>query len=328
MHDFISNLDTVEDLNLTKHMTISDLIERLYMSSGFTARKLAIAARILEKMIKDKDSVNMLSFPAAIIATGIRGVFVELIRRGFFDIIITTCGTIDHDLARSFRDYYHGWFEANDKFLHRKNIHRIGNIFVPVENYGLIIEEKTKRFLEELWNEGFRRVSTREILWKLAEKVLDKSPRREQSLIWWAWKKRIPIYVPGITDGAFGFQLFLFSQDHDLQIDVLRDEKELSDIIWSSKKLGGLVIGGGISKHHLIWWAQFAGGLHYAVYLTTAVEYDGSLSGARPKEAISWGKIAEEAKRIVVEGDATLTLPLLVAYLIDRVNERKNRIFF
>ncbi len=328
MDKFISRLDRVEDLKLHRDITVRELIEKLYIASGFTARKLAIAARILEKMLRDKDCVNLLSFPAAIIATGIRGVFVELIRKGYFDVIITTCGTIDHDLARSFREYYHGWFEANDRLLHRRNIHRIGNIFVPVSNYGLIIEEKTKIFLEELWNEGIKSLSTRELLWRLAEKIIDKSPRREQSLIWWAWKKRIPIYVPGITDGAFGFQLFLFSQDHDFNVNVLLDEKELSDIIWSSKKLGGLIVGGGISKHHLIWWAQFAGGLHYAVYLTTAVEHDGSLSGARPREAISWGKISEKAKKVVVEGDATITLPLLTAYLMGKIEERKNRIFF
>lgn len=328
MNEFISKLKSVKDLKLHESITVAELVDRLYLESGFTARKLAIAARILEKMLKDDECLTMLSFPAAIIATGIRGVFVELIKRGYFDVIITTCGTVDHDLARSFKDYYHGWFEVDDKFLHKNNIHRIGNIFVPAENYGLIIEEKTKVLLEQLWNEGIRSISTRELLWKLAEVVIDKSPRREESILWWCWRKKIPVYVPGIVDGAFGFQLFLFYQDHKFSIDLLKDEKELSDIIWSSKRLGGLIIGGGISKHHLIWWAQFAGGLHYAIYLTTAPEYDGSLSGARPREAISWGKIAEDSRRILVEGDASILLPLIATYATNRVPDRRNKIFF
>ena len=211
--------------------------------------------------------------------------------------------------------------------LHRLNIHRIGNIFVPMESYGEIIEQKTRPFLEELWREGLRRMSTRKLLWELGRRVIDESENRESSIIWWTWKKKIPIYVPGITDGAFGFQLFLFSQDHEFIVDILLDEKELSEIVWSSKRIGGLIIGGGISKHHLIWWAQFKGGLSYAVYLTTAPEHDGSLSGARPKEAISWGKISEKAKKIVVEGDATITLTLIAGYLIDLISERKNREF-
>ncbi len=323
---FISELPKVQDLIIRQNMRLSELVDSLLFSGGFTARKLAIAAKILEKMLRDPDCLTMISFPAALMATGIRGVIVDLIRRGFFDCIITTCGTIDHDLARSFRCYYHGWFEAKDKLLHKLDIHRIGNIFVPIESYGIIIEEKTKPFLEELWRENLRRISTRRLIWELGKRVIDKSNKKEKSLIWWAWKKKIPVYVPGITDGAFGFQLFLFAQDHDFIVDVILDEKELSEIVWSSKKIGGLIIGGGISKHHLIWWAQFGGGLSYAVYLTTAPEHDGSLSGARPKEAISWGKISEKARRIVVEGDATITLTLIAGYLIDKIGERKNNI--
>ena len=98
---------------------------------------------------------------------------------------------------------------------------------------------------------------------------------------------------------------------------MLKDEQELSDIVFTSKKAGALMIGGGISKHHVIWWNQFRDGLDYAVYLTTAEEYDGSLSGARLREAVSWGKVKEKAKYITVEGDATITLPLIAASVLD-----------
>jgi deoxyhypusine synthase len=75
------------------------------------------------------------------------------------------------------------------------------------------------------------------------------------------------------------------------------------------------MVGGGISKHHVIWWNQYRGGLDSAVQITTASEHDGSLSGARLKEAISWGKIHPDAPQILVEGDASLLLPLLGASL-------------
>ncbi|MCJ7562239.1 MAG: deoxyhypusine synthase family protein, partial [Thermoplasmata archaeon] len=132
------------------------------------------------------------------------------------------------------------------------------------------------------------------------------------SILYWASRNQIPIYIPGITDGAFGAQLWLFRQQHpDFTVDVLKDEQELSDIVFTSKKAGALMIGGGISKHHVIWWNQFRGGLDYAVYLTTAEEYDGSLSGARIREAVSWGKVKESAKYVTVEGDATITMPII-----------------
>ena len=45
---------------------------------------------------------------------------------------------------------------------------------------------------------------------------------------------------------------------------------------------------------------------------------DGSLSGARPREAVSWGKIKGEADRVMIEGDATVILPIMIAALLDR----------
>src|SRR5207244_3368028 len=116
--------------------------------------------------------------------------------------------------------------------------------------------------------------------------------------------------IPGITDGAVGYHLWQFSQDHDLKIDVLKDEKLLSDLVWSAKKIGALIVGGGISKHHVIWWSQFVKGLSNAVYITTGQEYDGSLSGARTREAISWGKINENANHVTIQEDATIALPI------------------
>ena len=94
---------------------------------------------------------------------------------------------------------------------------------------------------------------------------------------------------------------------------------ELADIVFGAKRTGALMIGGGISKHHTIWWNQFRGGLDYAVYITTAPEWDGSLSGARMREAVSWGKVKEKAKYVTVEGDATVLLPLIAGALIERL---------
>jgi deoxyhypusine synthase len=53
--------------------------------------------------------------------------------------------------------------------------------------------------------------------------------------------------------------------------------------------------------------------------LTTAPEWDGSLSGARTREAVSWGKVKETASHVTVEGDATVLLPLMVGALMERL---------
>ena len=78
------------------------------------------------------------------------------------------------------------------------------------------------------------------------------------------------------------------------------------------------MIGGGISKHHTLWWNQFRGGMDYAVYITTAPEWDGSLSGALVAEAISWGKVTTKARQTTIHGEATTLLPFIYAALAKR----------
>ncbi len=317
--EFIKSLRKVEDIEIKRNLSVTELVEMFGKSGGFTSRKIYDAARILLDMVKDEESTNFISFPAAIVATGTRGVLKELIARGLMDVVITTCGTIDHDIARCWKDYYGGWFEADDNELAQLDIFRLGNIFIPMENYGLIIEDVTRDFLNEIYDEGVRETSTFELM-KLLGRYIDRCPKKEKSILWWAWKRNIPVIIPGITDGAFGYQLWLFMQDRrDFKVNVFLDETKLDEIIYSSKRTGALIIGGGISKHHVIWWNQYKDGLDRAVYVTTAVEWDGSLSGARTREAISWHKISRKADHITVEGDASAILPLIITYVFDNI---------
>jgi len=309
---------SVQDIKLTNNMTTNQLIKAMYNSGGFSAKKVADGVDILEHMMKEKNCMKFLSFPACIISTGTRGVIKELLKRKLFDVVITTTGTIDHDLARVWKDYYHGSFIADDKELHQRKINRLGNIFIPLECYGTILEKKIQPTLNDLYTQK-QKWSTKDLIWEFGKR-LEKEKKGKDSILYWAWKNKIPIYVPGITDGAFGSQLWMYYQDHrNFTIDLFKDEQELSDIVFTAKKTGAMIIGGGISKHHVIWWNQYCNGLSYAVYITTAVEYDGSLSGAQTREAISWGKIAEKADNITIEGDATVLIPLMISALLERL---------
>lgn len=303
----------VKDIKLSKVKTIDDLARQFFNSGGFSAKKVGIAVNILEKIEKDKDCVKFLSFPADIIATGTRGVIKDLIKEKLVDVVITTCGTLDHDIARNFKNYFHGEFEMDDVLLHKKKINRLGNILIPTESYTTILEKKMQEILQKICKEK-NEFSTKEIIWDIG-KYLGKA-----SILYWAEKNKIPIFVPGIIDGAFGSQLWMFKQrNKNFNINLFKDEDDLAEIIFKAKRSSALMIGGGISKHHVIWWNQFKDGLDYCVYITTAVEYNGSLSGARIREGISWGKVKENAKQITVEGDATILLPLMVKALKERL---------
>jgi len=308
----------VQDIVLSQPLTTNQLVKELYKSGGFSAKKVADGVDILDQMIHEKGCVKFLSFPACIISTGTRGVIKELVKRKLVDVIITTTGTLDHDLARVWKHYYHGSFMADDTKLHQQGINRLGNIFIPLECYGTILEKKMQPILQELYTIQ-QKWSTKDLIWEFGKR-LEKEKNGKGSLLYWAWKNRVPLFVPGIMDGAFGSQLWMFYQEHrNFTIDLFKDEQDLSDIVFDAKKTGALIIGGGISKHHVIWWNQFCNGLSHAVYLTTAVEYDGSLSGAQTREAISWGKIAEKAGNVTIEGDATVLLPLMISALLERI---------
>jgi deoxyhypusine synthase len=306
----------VRDIELGKENSISNVFSQMETSGGFQARSLGTAVAILERMCKDSDCFKFLSFPAAIIATGNRGIIREIVKRKLCDGIITTCGTLDHDIARSYRPYLSGGeFAMDDIDLEKRGIHRLGNVLVPRDNYGPLVEEKVQSVLSKMYSNGEKSPSTQILTQRLGESLRD-----EKSILYWAAKNKIPVFVPGITDGAVGSQLWLFYESHrDFSIDLLKDEHALSDIVYSSKKSGALMLGGGISKHHTLWWNQFRGGLDYAVYITSATEYDGSLSGAQVREAISWGKVSTKARQVTVFGEVTTLLPFVVAALLERL---------
>ncbi len=308
----------IKDYNFAEDMSVIELVNQMEKAWGFTAGKLAVGVNILETMIKAKGCVKFLSFTGNLVATGTRGVFKELVKRKLVDVVITSCGTLDHDMARCWKNYYRGSFVMNDSKLHEEGVNRLGNVLVPNDSYGVLIEEKMQKLLSDLYQEGKREMSGSELV-----KEIGKRCCNESSILYWAAKNDIPVFVPGITDGAVGYQTWVFSQDHDFKLNLLKDSGQLNDIVFDAKKTGGLIVGGGISKHHTIWWNQFKDGLDYVVYVSTADEWDGSLSGARPREAVSWGKISAKARRIMVEGDASVILPVMASALFSRLAQNK-----
>ena len=300
----------VEDIRTRKGMKVSELVDMFKNSGGFTAPKLGAAVELIKEMRRKKVE-TFLSFTADIVSTGTRGAIVDLINSGSVNHIITTAGTVDHDLARSYKNYYRGDFMLNDGQLLKEKKYRLGNVVIPQDHYGKVVEEKMMPFLEREYQKKKK--------WAISDLLHDLGREmKKNSIINSAYEKGVDIYIPGYTDGSFGSQLWSFwEMNRDFVIDSLEDEHRLSEIMFNSSKgkMGAIIIGGGISKHHVIWWNQFRGGLDYAVYITTAQEFDGSLSGAQPREAVSWGKIKPRAKQVLIEGEATVILPLIVASL-------------
>lgn len=304
----------VQDINVTPQTSIEEIFEQMSKSGGFESRNLADGLEILATMIPDKKCLKFLSFVGAVVSTGTRGIIKDMIKNRWFDVVITTCGALDHDIARYFSNYKEGSFTMDDGQLADQHIHRLGNVLVPMESYGPLIEEKMQEILEEAYKQGKKEMSTADITREIGKKL------GENSFLHWAYKNEIPVIVPGIMDGAVGSQIWLFTQKHhDFKLSMTQDADTLSGLVFKAEKSGAFMLGGGISKHHTLWWNQYREGLDYAVYITTAQEFDGSLSGALVREAISWGKVTQEAKQTTIHAEITTTLPFLYRALLSKL---------
>src|SRR2546427_9852075 len=109
----------VEDIDLSRSSDLAALVDAMGHGGGFTAKKIAVGVEILRSMFRNRACTTFLSFPAALMATGVRGGLRGMVARKLVDAVITTGGTADHDLARAWKPYYHGDFDMDPVAVHR-----------------------------------------------------------------------------------------------------------------------------------------------------------------------------------------------------------------
>jgi deoxyhypusine synthase len=103
------------------------------------------------------------------------------------------------------------------------------------------------------------------------------------------------------------------SSPEQLRVDIVEDIRKINTIAVRAKRSGMIVLGGGVVKHHIANANLMRNGAESAVYINTAQEFDGSDAGARPDEAVSWGKIKIDGDSVKVYAEATVVFPMIVA---------------
>src|SRR3989442_6658578 len=156
----------VEDIDTSPSSEVARLVDAVGRGGVFTAKKVAVGVEILRTMFARSACTTFLSFPAALMATGVRGVLRALVEKRLVDVVVTTCGTADHDLARVWRPYYHGDFELDDVALHRLGVNPLGKVLIPHASYGIVLGKKIPPKLPRLWGSGGRAPSPKELLWE------------------------------------------------------------------------------------------------------------------------------------------------------------------
>ncbi len=304
----------VKDLKWNKGITVKELVNNMGLV-GFQSVELKKAADVIVKMKKDSAKI-FLTFTSNMVTSGLRGFFAQLIDLQIADILVTTVGGIEEDIMKATGEkFIIGKFDSDDVELHEKGVNRVGNLFVKTESY-MNFEDQIGPMLNTLYKKQ-KRWAVSDLLREIGLMLND-----ENSILYQAAKNDVPIFCPAITDGGFGFHLYLFQQKHpDFIIDVVKDFGNILFTTTYDDKKGVIALGGSISKHHAILCTLLNGGAEYAVYMTTAHKTSGSMSGATTDEAKSWGKVKDDSDVATVNGDVTIMFPLAMMYALEQLEE-------
>lgn len=307
------------DKKENRPITAKSMVEQMkYM--GFQASAVAQAAEIIDEMRNwrgvDDDGNEVkttvfLGYTSNLISSGLRSVLKYLVKHKHVSAIVTTGGGIEEDLIKCLAPTRMGDFTLKGEQLREKGLNRIGNLIVPNDNYTKF-EDWVVPILGKMFEE---QEADPEVNWT-PSKVIDrlgKEINHEDSVLYWAHKNQIPVFCPALTDGSLGDMLFFYSFKNQLKVDLVEDIRRINMMSIRAKRAGMVILGGGLVKHHIANACLMRNGADYAVYINTAQEFDGSDAGARPDEAVSWGKIKAEARNVKVYCEVTAVFPMIVA---------------
>jgi deoxyhypusine synthase len=306
--------EDVEGYDFSGEFDMTEMLEK-YSTTGFQATHLKEAIELVKEM-RDEDCKIFLTFTSNIISSGLREVVAYLAREDFVDVMITSAGSHTEDVIKTNEGFKIGEWDADEKELRDRGINRLGNIYAESDHYVWLESWLNSEFFEDFFAEEKIRTPS-DLAYELGEAVgEDQELDESDSFIYHAYDKDTPVYCPAMIDAEIGDFMFYYrqEQDEDIGIEILDDWDSLIHEAIEAEKTGIIAVGDGVPKHQAIMSNLFRGGTDYAVYISTGMEGDGSLSGAPPKEAVSWGKIKENTKNYTqVEAEATLVFPLLVA---------------
>lgn len=304
---------------------------------GFQATNLGQAITLINEMRAWRDPITnsrptiFLGYTSNLISSGLREIFRYLVEHRHVDVIVTTAGGIEEDFIKCLAPTYMSpeGFAADGKKLRSQGLNRIGNLLVPNSNY-CAFEDWVVPILDKMLEEqesAKERVRTLgdqareediDFNWTPSKVVqrLGREIKNKESVYYWAAKNDIPVFCPALTDGSLGDMLYFHtfkSSPSSLKIDIVEDIRKINTLAVRAPKTGCIILGGGVVKHHICNANLMRNGADWAVYVNTGQEFDGSDAGARPDEAVSWGKIRGDGKSVKVYADATIVFPLMVA---------------
>lgn len=274
-----------------------------------------------------------MGYTSNLVSSGLRETIRYLVEHKHVSAIVTTAGGVEEDLIKCLAPTFLGSFSSPGADLRSRGLNRIGNLLVPNSNYCMFEDWVVPILDQMLVEQEGSKDSEEPLIWSPSKVIerLGKEIDNPASIYYWAYKNGIPVFCPALTDGSLGDMLYFHtfkSSPQMLDISITRDIRRINDLAINARRAGMIILGGGLVKHHIANACLMRNGAESAVYVNTAQEFDGSDAGARPDEAVSWGKIkvgGESVKVIVlssqaghssptkVYAEATVVFPLIVA---------------
>ena len=333
----------IDPKGLTGKESIAELVDNAFLA--YNAGRLKEGCLLFTQRMLLPDTTVGMSLTGAMTPAGIgMSCLIPLMEAGFVDWIISTGANLYHDAHFALGLALHrGRHDADDVELRDKGVVRIYDIFF---DYDVLLS--TDAFVREVSarDEFQRAMSSAEYHYLLGgylrerEKALGLSKR---SVLSTAHELAVPIYTSSPGDSSIGMNVAEQAlAGSKLRFDVSADVNETAAIVLEAKRTGGrsgvLIVGGGSPKNFILQTEpqiqEVLGidekGHDYFLQMTDARPDVGGLSGATPAEAVSWGKIDPDQLpgTVVVYADNTLTLPLLTAYALEKVQPRPPKRLF
>ncbi|MEO0072996.1 MAG: deoxyhypusine synthase [candidate division WOR-3 bacterium] len=326
---------------ITAQFSLPTIIEETMLA--YNAGRLR-AACLLFKEYLSKDNVTIgFSLAGALTPAGL-GVssIIPLMKHGYIDWMVATGANMYHDMHFAFNLPLHqGTHQINDVKLRECGIFRIYDIFGDAQ----VLYETDRRLREILVRPEFQKEMGTQEFYYLLGKALDEYEKAhglgEVSILACAYRLGIPIFTSSPGDSTIGMDIagleLIGHKNLKLKINPSIDVNETTAIVLNAKLSGGksavVLVGGGSPKNFVLQTEPHIQeilmikemGHDYDINITDARPDTGGLSGATPQEAVSWGKINPEQieKNVVVYGDATVYLPLLTSYILQKLPKRK-----
>ncbi len=314
-------------------MTIREFVERHY--HHFNAGALSDCAESLNDFLRN-DGRLLVTLAGAMSTSGIGRSLAPAIREQRVHAICCTGANLEEDLFRlvAVSHYekisdWRGMTSEDDAELATRGLNRITDVAIPEDEAIRYIEEPLLQLWKDAEVAGDRRFPHEYLYDLLLHGDLEYDGDPEDSWLMAAADANLPIFVPGWEDSTLGNILVARVIDCTIQRpDIVKSGLHAMQALadWyreDNSPTGILQVGGGIAGDFPIcvvpmlrqdvgedvdFWSWFA-------QISESRPSYGGYSGAPPNEKISWGKLGVDTPRFVIESDATIVLPLLLACL-------------